>query len=87
MAAVETRRVKNGGEGSHRRQERPVTFAEFGLDLKPYFTEFKDHDRPSTFAEFGVDVERDRPTVDTLVGPVNLFLFLPTLTFIITCIH
>ena len=71
MAAVETRRAKNGGEGSHRRQERPVTFAEFGLDLKPYFTEFKDDDRPSTFADFGVDVESERTTVDTLIGPVK----------------
>ncbi|XP_072175297.1 uncharacterized protein [Diadema setosum] len=72
MAAVETRRAKNGGDNS-RRQERPVTFAEFGLDLKPYFTEFKDHDRPSTFADFGVDVERERSTIDTLVGPYRKF--------------
>ncbi|XP_022104255.1 uncharacterized protein LOC110986588 [Acanthaster planci] len=49
--------------------ERPATFAEFGLDMKPYFTLYKDHDRPATFAHFGVDVERERPLVDTVVGP------------------
>ncbi|XP_071805113.1 uncharacterized protein [Asterias amurensis] len=49
--------------------ERPATFAEFGLDLKPYFTLYKDQDRPATFAHFGVDVERERPVVDTVVGP------------------
>ncbi|XP_038075543.1 uncharacterized protein LOC119743225 [Patiria miniata] len=49
--------------------ERPATFAEFGLDMKPYFTLCKDHDRPATFAHFGVDVERERPLVDTVVGP------------------
>ncbi|XP_072019297.1 uncharacterized protein [Amphiura filiformis] len=49
--------------------ERPVTFAEFGLDMKPYFTTYKDRDRPSTFAHFGVDVEREKPIVKSFVGP------------------
>ena len=53
------------------RAERPVTFAEFGLDMKPYFTTFKDHDRPATFAHFGVDVEREKPIVKSFVGPVS----------------
>ncbi len=51
--------------------ERPLTFAEFGLDLKPYFTTYKDLDRPATFAHFGVDVEREKPIVKSFVGPVS----------------
>ena len=63
--------------------ERPATFAEFGLDLKPYFTLYKDQDRPATFAHFGVDVERERPVVDTVVGPVSPLTLLVQILLII----
>ena len=64
-------RPKVPGAMHIKRSERPLTFAEFGLDMKPYFTTFKDRDRPATFANFGVDVEREKPTVNSLVGPVG----------------
>ncbi|XP_071840314.1 uncharacterized protein [Apostichopus japonicus] len=47
---------------------RPLTFAEFGTDLKPYFTTYQDPERPLSFLELGLDVEKESSTFDTRVG-------------------
>lgn len=59
--------LKNQERPSQRRP-RPLTFAEFGADLKPYFTTYQDPERPSSFLELGLDVEKESSTFDTRVG-------------------
>lgn len=61
--------LKNQERPSQRRP-RPLTFAEFGADLKPYFTTYQDPERPSSFLELGLDVEKESSTFDTRVGKV-----------------